>query len=56
MAKAKKAAKEVLKWKKKKWVPILAPAVLHNAPVGESFVLDPNTLVGKTVESKPVSG
>ena len=51
MAKPKTSHKEVLKWKKKKWVPIMAPAMLRNATIGESLVLDANTLVGKTVEA-----
>lgn len=50
MVKAKKTAKEVLKWKKKKWVPIIAPKILREAGIGESFVMKPETLVGKTIE------
>lgn len=50
-AKAKKSAKETLKWKKKKWVKILAPKEFKNASLGESLVMSPDKLVGKTVES-----
>lgn len=50
MAKAKKSTKEVLKWKKKRWVPILAPKLMREMMIGESFVMSPETLVGKTIE------
>lgn len=50
-AKAKKSSKETLKWKKKKWVKIVAPKEFKSASLGESLVMAPENLVGKTVES-----
>ncbi|MFP4403045.1 MAG: hypothetical protein ACLFPJ_01690 [Candidatus Woesearchaeota archaeon] len=50
MAKSKKSAKEVLKWKKKKWVKIVSPKDFGNVVLGESLVMKPETLVGKTIE------
>jgi small subunit ribosomal protein S3Ae len=50
MAKAKKAAKEVLKWKKKKWIKIISPKEFGNVILGESLVLKADQLVGKTIE------
>ncbi len=37
-----------LKWKKKKWREILAPQSFGSQPVGESFTLDSQDLIGKT--------
>ncbi|MGM5482912.1 MAG: hypothetical protein ACQESF_05595 [Nanobdellota archaeon] len=51
MAKPKKSAKETVKWKKKKWVKIIAPKTFKSAVLGESLVLSTQNLVGKTVES-----
>ncbi|MFW6014756.1 MAG: hypothetical protein ACOCQG_06265 [Candidatus Nanoarchaeia archaeon] len=51
MAKPKKSAKETLKWKKKKWVKVLAPKAFNNTSIGESLVMNPENLVGRTVES-----
>ncbi|MFW6014120.1 MAG: hypothetical protein ACOCQG_03005 [Candidatus Nanoarchaeia archaeon] len=50
-AKAKKSSKETLKWKKKKWVKIVAPKEFKSASLGESLVMAPENLVGRTVES-----
>ena len=49
--KAKAGAKDVLKWRKKKWVQIVAPALLRNTVLGESLVMTGEQLVGKTIES-----
>lgn len=51
MAKPKKSTKETQKWKKKKWVKIVAPEVFKSTQLGESLVMSPENLNGKTVES-----
>jgi small subunit ribosomal protein S3Ae len=51
MAKEKKSTKELLKWKKKKWVQIIAPTLMNSMVLGESLVLSPESLIGKTIES-----
>ncbi|MBN2458486.1 hypothetical protein JXB31_05135 [Candidatus Woesearchaeota archaeon] len=51
MAKPKKSTKETLKWKKKRWVPIIAPPMLRDAIIGESLVMNPEQLIGKKVLS-----
>lgn len=51
MAKPKKSSKETLKWKKKKWVKIIAPKTFKSSPLGESLVMSPENLIGKTVQS-----
>ncbi len=55
MAKPKKSSKETLKWKKKKWVKIIAPNEFKNAQLGESLVMAPENLVGRTVQSNLMS-
>jgi len=41
---------EVGKIKKKKlWVPIVAPMVLQNKAIGDAYVVDPKSIIGKTV-------
>jgi len=45
MAKSKSAS--TLKVKKKRWVSIVAPKMFHNQVVGESYVVDTDTLVGR---------
>jgi ribosomal protein S3AE len=51
MAKEKKGTKELLKWKKKKWVSIIAPTLMDSMVLGESLVVGPESLIGKTIES-----
>lgn len=35
--------------KKKKWCPIISPKIFNNAVLGETYVYDPNTMVGRSV-------
>ncbi len=51
MAKPKKSTKELLKWKKKKWIEIYAPKEFNNMLLGESLVMSADQLMGKTVEA-----
>ncbi|MBN2880500.1 hypothetical protein JXM83_00465 [Candidatus Woesearchaeota archaeon] len=51
MAKKVKDTKSLLKWKKKRWYKIVAPKVFREVVLGESFVMDSATLVGKTVKA-----
>lgn len=46
MAKSKSAAVVI---KKKRWIRILASKLFNNQPIGESFVSEPNDLVGRCV-------
>lgn len=58
MAKAKKQATTVLKWKKKKFYPIISPMYLGEKVVGETPVFDPSLLVGRkaTVNLMSITG
>ena len=38
-----------LKAKKKRWVTILAPKILNERPIGESYVADPDLLIGRVI-------
>jgi len=40
---------QVAKIKKKRWFPILAPKILGEREIGESYVTDPNNLVGRVI-------
>lgn len=55
MAKKKKVSKELLKWKKKKWVQIVAPKEFRNVTLGESLVMDAKDLVGRIMQSNMMS-
>jgi len=48
---AKTKAKTGLSWKKKKWIPIVAPKLFRETIVGETFVEDPQSVIGKTLET-----
>ncbi len=47
--KGKATTKTGLKWKKKKWYEILAPAVFQNKAVGETFAEEPQNVIGRVV-------
>lgn len=49
MAKVKKKDKDVSKWKKKKWFPIIAPKMFDNTVLGETVTFDSSEVVGKAV-------
>ena len=49
MSKAKKLAKPIDIWKKKRWHTILAPKLFNNQVIGESPALEPNMMLGRTV-------
>lgn len=51
MAKKTKDTKSLLKWKKKRWYKIVAPKAFREVVLGESFVLEASSLVGKTVKA-----
>ncbi len=36
-------------WRLKKWIPIVAPAVLRNVMVGETPALEPEDVIGRTI-------
>ncbi len=38
-----------LKVKKKRWITILAPKILNERPIGESYVADPGLLIGRVI-------
>lgn len=44
-----KKAKLVTKVIKKTWIPLIAPKELNERPIGEAYVLDPKSLIGKSV-------
>jgi ribosomal protein S3AE len=44
----KRTAKQVVK--KKRWFPIVSPKFMGEMPMGESFIEEPSTLVGKTIK------
>ena len=47
---AKKKDNSQLNWKRKKWHTIVAPATYGSIPIGETTVLEPDHIIGKTVE------
>lgn len=50
MAKAKrKDNKELMKWKKKKWVEIISPSLFRNNTIGETNVFEESSILGKKV-------
>lgn len=50
MAKAKrKDNKELMKWKKKKWVEIISPSIFRNNTIGETNVIDESSILGRKV-------
>lgn len=51
MAKKAKDTKSLLKWKKKKWYKIMAPKSFREVVLGESLVIDPTVLVGRTISA-----
>ncbi|MEM4268462.1 MAG: hypothetical protein QXK37_06570 [Candidatus Woesearchaeota archaeon] len=51
MAKEKKSDKDLAKWKRKKWFPIVAPSMFGNMVVGETLVLTPEQMIGKPLVS-----
>jgi len=50
MAKARKKDKDVSKWKKKKWYPIIAPEVFNKQFLGETSTFEPSKVVGKAIK------
>lgn len=48
MAKQKRATKQIVK--KKKWVAIVTPKVLGEKPIGESYLTEPESAIGRTVK------
>jgi len=46
----KKTTKQIVKVKKKKWVPIIAPKFMGESVIGESFIDDETDLSGRTVK------
>ncbi len=48
-------AKVITKIKKKNWYPLIAPGIFRNAVLGETFVYDENTMIGKTVTQNLMS-
>lgn len=51
MVKKAKDTKSLLKWKKKKWYKIIAPKSFREVVLGESLVIDPTALVGRTISA-----
>jgi small subunit ribosomal protein S3Ae len=51
MVKKAKDTKSLLKWKKKKWYKIIAPKSFREVVLGESLVIDPTVLVGRTISA-----
>ncbi len=49
MAKVRKKDKESVKWKKKRWYPILAPNILNSQVLGETSTFEPVKVIGKTL-------
>ena len=47
--KPKKELPSTSKIRKKIWYPILAPKMFHNVELGETFVYEPNAMIGKTI-------
>ena len=47
MAKKKTTAAD--KKKRKKWIPILSTKEFHNMEIGETYIEDPATAIGKVV-------
>ena len=46
---AKKKEKDVAKWKKKRWVPIVAGGMFNSQFLGETTVAEPSKVVGKPI-------
>ncbi|NTV23976.1 MAG: hypothetical protein HGA85_06435 [Nanoarchaeota archaeon] len=46
----KKASKAAIKVKKKQWFPLFSPKSMGEKPIGESFLEDPQTAIGRTVQ------
>lgn len=51
MAKKKDSTKVGLKWKKKKWIPIVAPKIFNEREIGTTLVENKADAVGRTVET-----
>jgi len=49
MAKPRKKDKDAVKWKKKKWYPVLAPAVFNSQLIGETTAFEPSNVVDKAL-------
>lgn len=49
MAKSRKKDKDAAKWKKKKWYRIISPTMFNSQLLGETTVLEPSQVVGKSV-------
>ena len=50
MAKARKKDKDAVKWKKKKWLPIFATKVFNNSFLGETHIMEPAKVIGRTLK------
>jgi ribosomal protein S3AE len=50
MAKAKKKEKDVSRWKKKKWLSIIAPGMFNKQMLGQTTVFDPAKAIGKAIK------
>ena len=48
--KQKKSLKDITKLKKKKWFPIVTPIMMGERPIGESYLEDSGSAVGRTVK------
>ncbi|MBW3010815.1 hypothetical protein KY326_01200 [Candidatus Woesearchaeota archaeon] len=51
MAKKKETSKVGLKWKRKKWIPIVAPKLFNHREIGTTFIETEADAVGRTIEA-----
>jgi len=49
MAKPRKKDKDIQKWKKKKWYPLMAPGIFNNQMLGETSTFEPAKVLGKAI-------
>lgn len=49
MANQKVKLKQEASWKRKRWLPIVAPELFNHALLGETMVVEPAEMVGKTI-------
>lgn len=49
MANQKAKLKQEASWKKKRWLPIVAPELFNHALLGETMVVEPVEMIGKTI-------
>jgi len=49
MVKVRKKDKDTVKWKKKKWYPVIAPEIFNSQLLGETTAFEPENVVGKAL-------